>query len=192
MESFAAYSHALTALAFWAILISVLGALSTMGRTPEGRCDCGKPKRNYDDVVYRRERAFMNAIEASGPFLASTLAAVLLGAPVFWVNLFAALFVVVRVAMAVVHIGTTNQPMRSLFFMLGLSVFWPWRSWRFSQPSEARLKNDSFHPLIGQGAAQKDGSGHTGRVREDEADCSILYNGRGLGRLYRPRRPSGL
>ena len=60
MESFAAYSHALTALAFWAILISVLGALSTMGRTPEGRCDCGKPKRNYDDVVYRRERAFMN------------------------------------------------------------------------------------------------------------------------------------
>ncbi|AXI51465.1 MAG TPA: MAPEG family protein [Sulfitobacter pontiacus] len=120
MESFAAYSHALTALAFWAILISVLGALSTMGRTPEGRCDCGKPKRNYDDVVYRRERAFMNAIEASGPFLASTLAAVLLGAPVFWVNLFAALFVAVRVAMAVVHIGTTNQPMRSLFFMLGL------------------------------------------------------------------------
>ena len=51
---------------------------------------------------------------------ALTLAAVLLGAPVFWVNLFAALFVVVRVAMAVVHIGTTNQPMRSLFFMLGL------------------------------------------------------------------------
>ena len=24
-------------------------------------------------------------------------------------------------------------------------------------------------------------------MREDEADCSILYNGRGIGRLYRPQ-----
>ncbi len=117
---FAAYGHAIASLAFWAILVSVLGMLSTMGRTAEGRCDCGKPKRNYDDPVYRRERAFMNAIEAAGPFVAATVAAILIGAAPFWVNLFASVFLVARIAMAAVHIGTTNQPLRSLCFVVGL------------------------------------------------------------------------
>lgn len=120
METFAAYSHAIAALALWAIMVSVLGALSTRGRTAEGRCDCGKPKRNYDDPVYRSERAFMNAVESSGPFIASTLAAILIGASPLWVNIFASVFIVARVGMAFVHIRTTNQPARSLFFSLGL------------------------------------------------------------------------
>ncbi|WP_372993309.1 MAPEG family protein [Sulfitobacter sp.] len=120
MEIFAAYSHALASLALWGVMVSVLGALSTRGRSAENRCDCGKPKRNYDDPVYRSERAFMNAVETSGPFISMAVAAVLLGASPFWVNLFASVFVVARLAMAFVHIRTTNQPMRSAFFLVGL------------------------------------------------------------------------
>lgn len=120
MEIFAAYSHALASLALWGVMVSVLGALSTRGRSAENRCDCGKPKRNYDDPVYRSERAFMNAVETSGPFISVAVAAVLLGASPFWVNLFASVFVVARLAMAFVHIRTTNQPMRSAFFLVGL------------------------------------------------------------------------
>lgn len=120
MEIFAPYSHAIAALALWAILVCVLAALSTMGRTSENRCDCGKPKRDYGDVVYRRERAFMNAVEGAGPYVALTLAAILSGAAPFWVNLFASVYLVARVGMAIVHIGTENQPVRSLFFMIGL------------------------------------------------------------------------
>ncbi len=120
MENFTAYSHAIASLGLWAILVSVLAALSTTGRTAENRCDCGKPKRNYDDPVYRRERAFMNAVEASGPFIAATVAAILIGAAPFWVNLFASAFIVARICMAVAHIATTSHPMRSLFFMIGL------------------------------------------------------------------------
>lgn len=101
-------------------MVSVLGALSTRGRSAENRCDCGKPKRNYDDPVYRSERAFMNAVETSGPFISVAVAAVLLGASPFWVNLFASVFIVARLAMAFVHIRTTNQPMRSAFFLVGL------------------------------------------------------------------------
>lgn len=120
MDAFAAYSHALASLALWGVMISVLGALSTRGRSAENRCDCGKPKRNYDDPAYRSERAFMNAVESSGPFIAVTVAAVLLGAAPFWVNVFASAFIVARLAMAFVHIRTTNQPMRSVFFGVGL------------------------------------------------------------------------
>ncbi len=120
MESLAVYGHAIASLGLWAILVSVLAALSTTGRVAENRCDCGKPKRNYDDPVYRRERAFMNAVEGSGPFIAATVAAILIGAAPFWVNLFAAAFIVARVVMAVAHIATTSHPMRSLFFMIGL------------------------------------------------------------------------
>jgi uncharacterized MAPEG superfamily protein len=120
MEAFATYSHAITSLALWALIVNVLGMLSTRGRTPEGRCDCGKPKRNYDDPVYRSERAFMNAVENSGPFIAATVAAILIGASPFWVNLLASIFIVARIGMAVVHIRTTNQPARSACFATGM------------------------------------------------------------------------
>ena len=120
MEYFAAYSHAIVSLALWALLVAILSALSTRGRTPENRCDCGKPKRDYSNKWYRSERAFMNAVETSGPFIAATLAAILAGAAPFWVNLFASLFIVARVIMAVVHIRTENQPMRSACFAVGL------------------------------------------------------------------------
>lgn len=120
MEIFEPYAHAIASLALWAILVSVLAALSTRGRDGMARCDCGKPKRDYSDICYRRERAFMNAVEGSGPFIAATLAAILAGAAPFWVNLLASVFILARIAMAFVHIRTTNQPARSAFFSLAL------------------------------------------------------------------------
>lgn len=119
MGIFDAYSHAVASLAFWAILVGVLAVYSTIGRSAENRCECGKPKRDYGDPVYRRERAFMNAVEGGGPFIAATVAAILIGAAPFWVNLFATVYLVARIAVAVVHTATTNEPLRSLFFMIG-------------------------------------------------------------------------
>lgn len=116
---FDAYSHAIAALAIWALMVIVLSMLSTVGRTAEGRCDCGKPKRDYADPVYRRERAFANAVETSGPFIASTLAAILAGASPVVVNILASVFIVSRIAMAVVHIRTENQNLRSMTFGVG-------------------------------------------------------------------------
>lgn len=120
MEIFEPYGHALAAMALWAVMVFVLSALSTVGRTAEARCDCGKPKRDYSDPVYRRERAFMNAIEGAGPFVAVTVAAILSGGTPFVVNLLASVYLVARIAMAFVHIRTENQKMRSVFFMIGM------------------------------------------------------------------------
>ena len=119
MQQFAEYSHAIASLGLWALISLILAGLSTRGRTPENRCDCGKPKRDYANPVYRADRAFMNAIENSGPFIGATTAAILAGATPFWVNLFASVFIVSRVAMALVHIRTENQPARSAMFMIG-------------------------------------------------------------------------
>lgn len=120
MEHFAQYAHAIAALALWGLMVTVLGMLSTRGRTAEGRTESGLPKRDYSDPVYRRVRAQMNAIETSPAFIGATVAAIMAGAAPFWVNLFATLFLVLRVGMAVVHIRTENQPMRSAFFALAM------------------------------------------------------------------------
>lgn len=118
-EIFAPYAHALASLGGWAILMLVLTFLSVVGK-PRARTESGHPVRDYSDPVYRRSRAFMNAIETTGPFIAATVAAILAGGSPFWVNLFASLFLATRVAMAVVHIGTEIQPLRSVFWVVGL------------------------------------------------------------------------
>ena len=120
MSEFAApYDYALAALAGWALLMMVLAFLSTQG-TPRERTASGHPTRDYSDPVYRRGRAHLNAVESAGPFVAAVVAAILAGAPPFWVNLLASLFLVARIAMAVVHVGTENQPLRSACFAVGL------------------------------------------------------------------------
>jgi uncharacterized MAPEG superfamily protein len=121
VEQFDAYGHAIASLALWALIILCLSGLSLQGRSKSQLCDCGKPKRDYSDPVYRRERAFQNAIESSGPFIAATVAAILAGAGPFMVNLLASVFIVARIAMVVVHVWTENQPMRSMAY--GISWF---------------------------------------------------------------------
>ncbi len=119
MDGLELYSHALASLSGFALLMLVLGALSTTGRSADNRCDCGQVKRNYSDPAYRRGRAFANAIEIAGPFAMATLAAILTGSSPFLVNVFASVFLLARIAMAYVHIATEIQPLRSAFWALG-------------------------------------------------------------------------
>lgn len=118
-EVFAPYAHALASLGGWAILMLVLGFLSVIG-TPRASTRSGHPVRDYSDPFYRRNRAFLNAVEIAGPFVAATVAAVLVGASPFWVNVLASVFLTSRIAMAAVHIGTEIQPLRSAFWVIGL------------------------------------------------------------------------
>ncbi|MCR8826464.1 MAPEG family protein [Pseudosulfitobacter koreensis] len=114
------YAHAIASLGGYAILMFVLTALSAAGRSDDERALCGQVKRDYANPTYRKARAHANAVESAGPFIAAVLAAILMGANPFWVNLFASVFLAARVVMAFVHIGTTNQPMRSLFWSISM------------------------------------------------------------------------
>ena len=116
---FAPYAHTLAALALWAILQLGLAGVSTMGKA-RARSAGGLPVRDYSDPAYRRHRAFPNATESSGAFVAAAVAAMAAGGDPFWVNLLASAFVAARVAVAAVHIGTEIQWLRSLFWTVGL------------------------------------------------------------------------
>lgn len=120
MEIFDAYSHALASMGGYALLMVILGAMSAAGRTADNRCECGQPKRDYDNVVYRRGRAFMNAVESVGPFVAALIAAMLVGGSPLLVNIFATVFLLARIATAVAHIATTNQTLRSATWAVGV------------------------------------------------------------------------
>lgn len=120
MDGFEPYSHAIASLALWPILQIVLSMLSNVGLSSENRTESGHPKREYSDPAYRRSRAFANAIEISGPFVAATVAAILAGASPFWVNLLASVFLVSRLVTAFVHIRTEIQPLRSATWLVGL------------------------------------------------------------------------
>lgn len=119
MEFFDTYSHAIASLALWPIVVMLLSFVAVAGKSAENTCACGHPKRDYSNVVYRRGGAFANAMEISGPFLAATLAAILAGASPFWVNTLASVFLVSRIILPVVHIGTTIEPLRSAVWMVG-------------------------------------------------------------------------
>ncbi len=114
------YAHAIASLGGYAVLMIVLTVFSVAGRSDDERALCGQVKRDYANPTYRKARAHANAVESAGPFIAAVVAAILMGANPFWVNLFGSVFLAARVAMAVVHIGTTNQPIRSLFWSVGM------------------------------------------------------------------------
>lgn len=116
----APYAPTVAVLAAWSILSLVLARLSTVG-SPRARADSGHPVCDYADPAYRRGRAHLNAVETSGPFLAAAVAAMLAGGSPLWVNLPAILFLLARIAMAAVHVGTENQSARSGFFVLGVA-----------------------------------------------------------------------
>lgn len=117
--AFTDYAHAVAALAGWGLLMMVLSLMSTSRLNADNRTTSGLPKREYSDPGYRRFRAYANAVETTGPFLAVTLAAILSGANPFWVNLLASVFLVSRVAMAVIHMFTQSQSARSASYIVG-------------------------------------------------------------------------
>lgn len=122
MEQFAAYGHAIVAMAGTAVFGLVIGPLSAMRKTSAGLAPGAEPKPDYSTSVYRWHRAYSNLSEVMGYFVACTVAAILAGTSPFWVNLFASIFFASRVVLACVHIGGVGKPdmgVRSIVFVAG-------------------------------------------------------------------------
>lgn len=110
MDGVAEYGHALTALAGLAAVQLVLGPVSAVRKTRAGLAPGAEPPADYADPAYRWHRAHGNLAESMGPFVAATVAAMLAGAPAFWVNVFASLFLLVRLALVAVHVAGVGKP----------------------------------------------------------------------------------
>ncbi|MFD1158266.1 MAPEG family protein [Roseovarius aestuarii] len=122
MEHFATYGHAIVAMAATAIFGLLLSPLSAMRKSAIGLAPGCEPEADYSSSVYRWHRAYANLSETIGFFVACVAAAILAGASPFWVNLFASIFFVSRLVLAVIHIGGIGKPdmsARSFLYVAG-------------------------------------------------------------------------
>lgn len=125
MESFAAYSHALAALAGFVLIVLALSPFSALAKQKSGLAPGGAPAEDYANPAYRLNRAYLNGCETLPAFLTVTLLAILAGAAPFWVNLLASLVLVTRVLMVIVHIrgaGRAQAGPRTIFYVTGWAL----------------------------------------------------------------------
>ncbi len=123
MEPFAPYGHALVALAATAIFGLLMAPIAGMHKATLGLAPGCEPEADYSSPVYRWHRAYLNLAETMGFFAAVTVPAILAGGSPFWVNLYASVFFVSRVVMAVIHIrglGAADTSLRSFAYALGM------------------------------------------------------------------------
>lgn len=120
MEYLDLYSHAAVSLAGYAIIALLLAPMSGAARAKAGVLPGQTPPADYASKLYRISRSQANTAENTGAFAAVIAAAVIAGAPHFWVNLFASLALLLRIAMVWVHvqgIGKADMGVRTYLFV---------------------------------------------------------------------------
>ncbi|MCG7519114.1 MAPEG family protein [Ruegeria sp. Ofav3-42] len=122
MEVFSAYSHAIASLVIFTVIILFLSPFSALAKAGKGLAPGATPDQDYSDKAYRLNRAYLNGTETLPAYLTVTVAAILLGASPFWVNLLASVALVSRIVMLVIHmrgIGKPHSGLRSVFYVIG-------------------------------------------------------------------------
>jgi len=122
MDVFVEYSHAIASLVIFTLIILFLAPFSALAKAGKGLAPGATPEQDYSDKAYRLNRAYLNGTETLPAFLTVTVAAILLGASPFWVNLLASLALIARIVMLVIHmrgIGKPHSGLRSVFYVIG-------------------------------------------------------------------------
>lgn len=122
MGMFAEYSHAISSVVLFTLVVLFLAPFSALAKQGKGLAPGATPEQDYSDQAYRLNRAYLNGTETLPAFVAVVTAAVLLGTSPFWVNLLASVALVARLVMLVVHIkgmGKPNSGLRSVLYVLG-------------------------------------------------------------------------
>ena len=122
MEQFSEYGHALASVALFALIALFLNPLVGIMREKAGLAPGEMPRADYRDRTYRIARSYQNTVEMTGVFGTVVAVAVLSGAAPFWVNLFASVALLARIAMIYVHIqgiGMPERGPRTMLFVLG-------------------------------------------------------------------------
>lgn len=112
-------------LAYWCVLIAALlpyalGKYAKLGVPSDNRY----PREDYENFPPRNRRAYaahQNALESFPFFAVAVVIALTMGAPVYTVNLLAVLYILLRIAHALLYIF--NKPMaRSMIFAVAMAV----------------------------------------------------------------------
>lgn len=114
MEQFAAYGHAIIAVATCAMMVQVLNALTGIRKSDTGLAPGQSQGVDFSDPSYRLDRTYMNSVETLTLFVALVFAAIIAGANPFWVNSLASLGLLLRIAQNYVFIRGIGKPYNGL------------------------------------------------------------------------------
>lgn len=121
MEALIEYSHAIASVVIFTLIILTLAPFSALAKQGKGLAPGATPEQDYSDRAYRLNRAYLNGTETLPAFLAVVVAAMVMGASPFWVNLLASVALLARLAMLVIHIRGIGQPhsgLRSVLYVV--------------------------------------------------------------------------
>ena len=112
-------------LAYWCVLIAALLPFVWVKIAKAGAdSDNRYPREDYDNLPPKNRRAYaahQNALETFPFFAVAVVIALTMGAPVYTVNLLAVLYILLRIAHALLYIF--NKPTaRSLVFAVAMAV----------------------------------------------------------------------
>jgi len=125
MEHFAQYSHAMLSIVIWALIVLILSPLSAATKQKTSATPGSSVVPDYSDKAYRLDRAYHNGVETLCVFGLVTIVAIMAGASPFWINLLAAIALILRIAMVYVHVQGIGKPgggPRTIFYVLGWVV----------------------------------------------------------------------
>lgn len=121
MEVFADYGHAVASVMVFTLVVLFLAPFTALAKAGKGLAPGATPDQDYGDKAYRLNRAYLNGTETLPAYAAVVVAAILMGASPFWVNLLASIALLARLVMLFVHlrgIGQPNNGLRSILYVV--------------------------------------------------------------------------
>ncbi|MEP1207879.1 MAG: MAPEG family protein [Rhizobiaceae bacterium] len=125
MESVAPYSWAVISLLVFVMLTLVQSALVGAKKASAALTAGGTPENDYDNGVYRANRAHQNAIENAALIAIALAACIATGVSAWWVNLLMGLFLLFRVMHTIIllqNIGGEVQSLRTFAYVASWAV----------------------------------------------------------------------
>lgn len=124
MEFVAPYSWAIISLLVFVVITlfvsAIVGARKASAKLTAG----GNPENNYDDGLYRLNRAHQNAVENAALIAIALAAAIVTGVSPWWTNLLLGLFLLFRVLhtlFLVMNMGKEVQGLRTFAYVASWS-----------------------------------------------------------------------
>ncbi|WP_170516407.1 MAPEG family protein [Ruegeria atlantica] len=121
MEFFAEYGHAIASIVIFTLVLLFMSPFTALAKQSKGLAPGATPEQDYADKAYRLNRAYLNGTETLPAYLTVIVAAILMGASPFWVNLLASVALLARLIMLVVHIRGIGKPsagLRSVLYVI--------------------------------------------------------------------------
>lgn len=120
METLAPYAVAMISLLVFVLIVLLQSALVGAGKAKAGLVPGADPDPDYNNAMYRMDRAHQNGVEILPAAATALFASVMLGVSAGWVNLLMALFLVFRILYILVYsknMGKPSQGTRTMVYV---------------------------------------------------------------------------